>query len=63
MIAFTRISKWHIANACKVTATIRTNFSFAGPRKLDEIMKVELLKEKSKSEISDIWLSYHESKE
>lgn len=43
--------------------TIRCNFSFAGPRKLEEIVKMELLKGKNKSEISEIWLSYHENKE
>lgn len=63
MLAFTRMSRWRIAHTNKVKSLMRTNFSFAGPRKLEEIMKVELLKDKSKSEISDIWLSYHESKE
>ena len=40
-----------------------SGFSFAGPQKLDEIMKTELLEDKTKSEISDIWMAYHEEKE
>jgi len=40
-----------------------SGFSFAGPRKLEEIMKTELIEGKNKAEISDIWLSYHEDKE
>ena len=43
--------------------TKRNNFSFAGPRKLDEILKTELIKDKSKAEVSDLWMTYHESKE
>ena len=31
--------------------TIRTNFSYAGPRKLSDILKVELLTDKSAAEI------------
>jgi hypothetical protein len=40
-----------------------SGFSFAGPRKLDEIMKTEMIEGKNKAEISDIWMSYHEEKE
>ena len=40
-----------------------SGFSFAGPRKLEEIMKTELLEDKTKAEVSDIWMTYHESKE
>ena len=36
--------------------TIRTNFSYAGPRKLSDILKVELLKDKSAAEIVSILL-------
>lgn len=43
--------------------TRRSNFSFAGPRKLDEILKTELIKDKSKAEVTDIWMTYHEEKE
>lgn len=42
---------------------LRSNFSFAGPQKLTDVMKTELLEDKSSTEISDIWLSYHETKE
>ena len=40
-----------------------SGFSFAGVKKLDDIMKVDLIKEKTKAEVSDIWLTYHEEKE
>ena len=40
-----------------------SGFSFAGPRKLEEIMKTELIDGKNKTEISDIWMTYHENKE
>lgn len=39
------------------------SFSFAGPRKLSEILKLDLLEGQSASEISDIWYTYHESRE
>ena len=38
------------------------SFSFAGARKLDDLIKKELLEEKSASEIEDIWYTYHEGK-
>ena len=38
------------------------SFSFAGPRKLSEILKLDLLEGQSASEISDIWYTYHESR-
>lgn len=47
----------------KKMARCMSGFSFAGPRKLNEIMKTELLEDKTKSEISDIWLAFHEEKE
>mmetsp|Transcript_1658 Transcript_1658/g.1814 ORF Transcript_1658/g.1814 Transcript_1658/m.1814 type:complete len:212 (+) Transcript_1658:135-770(+) len=40
-----------------------SGFSFAGPRKLDEVMKTELLEGKSKTEVSDMWMAYHENQE
>ena len=40
-----------------------SGFSFAGPRNLNEIMKTDLLHDKKKAEISDIWMTYHENKE
>uniref|UniRef100_A0A7S1UVE6 ATP synthase mitochondrial F1 complex assembly factor 1 n=1 Tax=Grammatophora oceanica TaxID=210454 RepID=A0A7S1UVE6_9STRA len=39
------------------------SFSFAGPRKLNDIVKKELIDEKTSSEIADIWLTFHETKE
>lgn len=39
------------------------SFSFAGARKLDEIVKKELLEDKTAAEVSDIWYSYHEERE
>jgi hypothetical protein len=39
------------------------SFSFAGPRSLDEIVKKDLLKDKSAAEVADIWYSYHESRD
>ena len=41
----------------------RNNFSYAGPRKLDDILKVDQIKNKTKAEISDLWMTYHEGKE
>ena len=38
------------------------SFNFAGPRKLDEILKKELVEDKSTTEIADLWYTYHESK-
>mmetsp|Transcript_22901 Transcript_22901/g.28862 ORF Transcript_22901/g.28862 Transcript_22901/m.28862 type:complete len:186 (-) Transcript_22901:156-713(-) len=40
-----------------------SGFSFAGPRSLNEIMKTDLLEGKTKAEISEIWMTYHEGKE
>ena len=42
-----------------------SDFSFAGPRKLDEIMKLDMIeKKKFKSQdVQDLWLGYHETKE
>ena len=40
-----------------------SGFSYVGPRKLDEVMRVELLQDKKKAEVSDIWMTYHEDKE
>jgi hypothetical protein len=40
----------------------RLSFSYAGPRSLREILKVDLLRGMEASEISDLWLSHHEAK-
>eukprot|EP00554_Chaetoceros_debilis_P012036 CAMPEP_0194117630 /NCGR_PEP_ID=MMETSP0150-20130528/32151_1 /TAXON_ID=122233 /ORGANISM="Chaetoceros debilis, Strain MM31A-1" /LENGTH=211 /DNA_ID=CAMNT_0038808739 /DNA_START=112 /DNA_END=747 /DNA_ORIENTATION=+ len=47
----------------KKMARCMSGFSFAGPKKLDEIIKTELLEDKTKSEIADIWMAYHEEKD
>ena len=38
------------------------SFSFAGPKKLDDILKKELIENKNTTEISDLWYTYHEGK-
>jgi hypothetical protein len=38
------------------------SFSYAGPRSLREILKVDLFESMEASEISDLWLSHHEAK-
>mmetsp|Transcript_14356 Transcript_14356/g.20497 ORF Transcript_14356/g.20497 Transcript_14356/m.20497 type:complete len:281 (+) Transcript_14356:30-872(+) len=37
-------------------------FSLPGPQNLNEILKTELIKGKTKTEVSDIWMTYHESR-
>eukprot|EP00536_Pseudo-nitzschia_multiseries_P005991 jgi/Psemu1/303772/fgenesh1_kg.122_\ len=39
------------------------SFSFAGPKKLDDILKRELTQDKTRTEISEMWYTYHEGKE
>ena len=39
------------------------SFVFAGARKLDEIIKKDMLKDKTAAEVSDIWYSYHEERD
>lgn len=36
------------------------SFSFVGPRKLEDIIKKDLIKDKEGTEIADIWFTYHE---
>ena len=38
------------------------SFNFAGPKKLHDILKKELVEDKSKTEIADLWYKYHEGK-
>jgi len=40
-----------------------STFTFTGPRNLNDIVKKELLENKSSSEIADIWYTYHETKD
>ena len=60
------------STASNVLSTQRQNqtrslsdFSFAGPRKLDDIMKLDMIKEKKfkSQDIQDLWLGFHETKE
>jgi len=41
----------------------RNVFTFAGARNLNDILKLELIHNRTKIEVSDLWLTYHESKE
>lgn len=41
----------------------RGNFSYAGPRKLSDIIKLDLIRDKTSAEISDVWMTYHEEKD
>ena len=38
------------------------SFSFAGPKELNDILKKELVQDKPRSEVADLWYSYHEGK-
>lgn len=64
-----RILQLSTTKSTKFATTTTTNrirtlsgFSFAGPQKLEEVMKMELMEDKSKAEVSDIWMTYHENK-
>ena len=39
------------------------SFSFAGPKNLNDILKKDLVQDKSRTEVADIWYTYHEGKE
>lgn len=39
------------------------SFSFAGPKTLEDVMKKALVGDKSRSEVADIWYTYHEEKD
>jgi hypothetical protein len=44
-------------------ATVRKfSFTFAGPRTLDEIIKKDLVEDKTGAEVADVWYTYHETK-
>jgi len=47
----------------KTRLPTRHNFTYAGPRKLGDVLKIEQIQDKSKVEISDLWMTYHEGKE
>ena len=38
------------------------SFSFVGPKSLEEVLKKELVQDKSATEVADIWFTYHETK-
>lgn len=38
------------------------SFTFAGPRSLEEIIKKELVEEKTQAELEVIWKTYHDQK-
>jgi len=42
---------------------VRGVFSYAGPRRLSDILKTELLADKSAVEISALWTAYHDKKD
>jgi hypothetical protein len=48
--------------AQKHATTRNFSFTFTGPRTLDEIIKKDLVEEKTGAEVADVWYSYHESK-
>jgi len=68
-LPFTRVTSFLGRPLCgtlmlmKSTTAVRNlSFSFAGPRRLDEIIKKELVKDKSGAEVAEIWYKYHEEK-
>ena len=50
--------------AVRLTSQQRRDFtfSFAGPRKLNDILKLDSIKDKSGTDIEDMWYRYHETK-
>ena len=38
------------------------SFNFAGPRSLNDILKKELVADKTANEVADLWLGFHEAK-
>jgi hypothetical protein len=38
------------------------SFNFIGPKILDEILKKELVEDKSREEVASLWSSFHEGK-
>ena len=46
-----------------VTFTRYFSFSFVGPKRLDDIFKKEMVQDKTRTDISDLWYTYHENKE
>ena len=40
-----------------------SGFSFAGPKSLDDIMKMDKVADKTTTEIADLWYAFHDDKE
>lgn len=51
-----------VLNAITKYSVRSFSFTFAGPRSLEEIIKKELVEDKTRSELEDIWKTYHEQK-
>ncbi|KAL7580074.1 hypothetical protein ACA910_005059 [Epithemia clementina (nom. ined.)] len=39
------------------------SFSFAGPKRLNDVIKAELVQDMTGNEVADLWYSYHETKD
>ena len=40
-----------------------SGFSFAGPKRLEEVLKIDKVIDKSTAEVADLWYAFHEDKE
>ena len=58
MFAFTRSTTRTTRRLCR-----HFSFSYPAPRTLDEVVKLDLLKDESPARINEIWQEYHDSKE
>lgn len=64
MLSSLRLSTIRLSAPLRSPCAIRSfSFSFSGARKLDEILKKELLEDKTAAEVSDIWYTYHEERD
>ena len=54
-----------LARSTRTTRRLCRHFSFSypAPRTLDEVVKLDLLKDESPARINEIWQEYHDSKE
>ena len=54
-----------LARSTRTTRRLFRHFSFSypAPRTLDEVVKLDLLKDESPARINEIWQEYHDSKE
>jgi len=59
----TRLIKCQLSKPTATQTRRRFSFSFAGPKKLNDILNKELIQDKTRTEISDLWYTYHENKE